>query len=187
MWCCCCVVTAQVCGVFVLSVKLLQIRDDVRRARDAESAHMEAALKIDGAKYLRLARLRDILRERGFGNADCFELKNTLGEAPQLWLDLRHCVTIEPDAGTYRLTVHGVDHIEVVLETISLDEAVATSVKVLAHSKVRASRDMSSKDVQSAVSSSSNHATLAYVWLTGVITGMAALSLYAILLKKMPF
>ncbi len=187
MWCNRCAVTAQVCGVFVLGVELLQIQSDVRRARDAESAHLEAALKIDGAKYLRLGRLRDVLRERGFGENDYFELRVTPGEPPQLWLDLRHRVTMEPDAGTYRLSVHGVDQIDIALETTSLDETVAACIKVLAHSMVRATRDAPLHDVESDAQTSSNHATLVYVWLTGVITGIAALSLYAIILKKLPF
>ena len=174
---------AQVCGVGDLGVELPRIRDDVRQARDAESAHLEAALKIDGAKYLRLARLRDVLRERGFDENEHFEFRFTPGAEPQLWLDLKHRVTMEPDAGTYRLSALGVDIIDPALETMSLDEIVAACSKLLAHGILQRSR----RAAVSARSDTPNHATLLYVWLTGVVTGVAALTIYAIIMKKLGF
>ena len=166
--------------------ELLRIQDDVRQARDAESAHLEAVLKIDGAKYLRLARLRDVLRERGFGEAEYFELRMMPGTEPQLWLGLSFCVTMEPDAGTYRLATHGVDKIETALETGSLDEIVAASAMLLAQGIVRKSR-VAPAATQNGSGTSANQATLVYVWLTGVVTGVVALTLYAIIMKKLPF
>lgn len=171
----------------VLTVEMLKIREDVRQARDAESAHLEAALKIHGAKVLRLARLKDVLRERGFDEQTGFELRVIPGEEPLLWLDLRHCVVMQPDAGTYRLALHGIDKIDVALETASLDETVAACTKVLAHSLVRSHRSEPTPALQHDLIVSINNTTLLYVWLTGVITGIAALLLYGILLKKLPF
>lgn len=181
-----CVDTAQVNGVIVLGVELPRIQDDVRHARDAESAHLEAALKIDGAKYLRLARLHEVLRERGFNDVEHFELKMIPGTEPQLWLGLSHCVTMEPDSGTYRLSSHGVDKIETALETTSLDEITAATAKLLAQGIVRKSRAAPAA-IQNDNITVSNHATLVYVWLTGVVTGVAALTLYAIIMKRLPF
>jgi hypothetical protein len=169
-----------------LGVELPRIQDDVRLARDAESAHLEAGLKIDGAKYLRLARLRDILGERGFHQSEYFELKAALGNAPQLWLDLRQCVTMEPDAGTYRLAVHGADTITTSLETNSLDEIVAACSKQLAHGVLQQSRTAPILPHGDSVITSDS-ATLIYVWFTGVVTGIAALTLYAILMKRLLF
>jgi hypothetical protein len=169
-----------------LGVELRQIHDDVRRARDAESAHLEAVMKIDGAKYLRLARLRDILRDRGFNENEHFELKTTPGTEPQLWIDLRNCVTMQPDAGTYRLSVHGVEAIETALETTSLDEIVAAVSKLLAHGVLQRLR-RAPVSAQDESVSTSNHGTLLYVWFTGVVTGVAALTLYAIIMKRLIF
>jgi hypothetical protein len=169
-----------------LGVELPRFQDDVRHARDAESAHLEAALKIDGAKYLRLARLRDVLRERGFNGFDHFELRMTPGTEPQLWLGLSHCVTMEPNSGTYRMSIHGVDNIEIALEATSLDEIVASSAKLLAQGIVRKSR-AAPVAIQKENVAPSNHTTLVYVWLTGVITGVVALTLYALIMKRLPF
>jgi soluble cytochrome b562 len=99
----------------------------LRDARDASTAHLEAVLKIDGASYLRLAHLRDQL-----DFSDQVDLKAGAGVQPQLWLDLAHRMTMEPDAKTYRLSYHGVDRIEVLLETTNLAEAKAAAEKVLA-------------------------------------------------------
>lgn len=169
-----------------MGVELPRIQEHVRQARDAESAHLEAALKIDGAKYLRLARLRDVLRDRGFNENEYFDLKLLPGTEPQLWLDLGHCVTMQPDAGTYRLSVHGVETIEPALETTSLDEIVAACSKLLARGILQMSRRDTVANQGDNVSTS-NRATLLYVWFTGVVTGIAALTIYAIIMKKLWF
>ena len=169
-----------------MGVELPRIQEDVRQARDAESAHLEAALKIDGAKYLRLARLRDVLRDRGFHENEYFDLKLLPGTEPQLWLDLKHCVTMQPDAGNYKLSVHGVETIEPALETTSLDEIVAACSKLLAHGILQTSRRSEVANLSGTVSTS-NHATLLYVWFTGVVTGIAAFTVYAIIMKRLWF
>ncbi len=166
-----------------MAAEVLQIRDDLRRARDAESAHLEASLKIQGAKSLRLQQLRDILRERGFANAPDLELNTIPGEEPQLWLSLSHCVVMQPDASTYRLMLHGQNQIETIIETMNVSDTVANCVRVMAHAEVSAARNPAVVEI----SPLWNQATLIYVWMTGVVTGVAALTLYAILLKKLLF
>jgi hypothetical protein len=187
MWCDGCADTAQVCGVLVLGVGSLRIRDDVRQARDAESAHLEAVLKIRGAQSLRLQQLRDVLCDRGFGEQDDFEYKIMPGDEPRLWLDLSHCVTMEPDVGTYRLTSHGPNQIVTILETSSLDDTVAASARVLSHSRVKAARAGVVEPISSEPAPLWAQTTLVYVWFTGVLTGIAMLALYAIIMKKLPF
>jgi soluble cytochrome b562 len=150
----------------------------LRDARDASTAHLEAVLKIDGASYLRLAHLRDQL-----DFSDQVDLKAGAGVQPQLWLDLAHRMTMEPDAKTYRLSYHGVDRIEVLLETTNLAEAKAAAEKVLAIRVVGQAR----LSVQAAQKAEWRWLTLLYVWMTGVVTGFAALALYVIIMKKLPF
>jgi hypothetical protein len=167
-------------GDLVLSVEQVLFKEDVRRARDAHSAHLEAMLKVFGGQTLRLQRLRDVLTERDAINND-LDLKASPGEPPQLWLNLSHCVTMEPDAGTYRLAFHGQHTIETLLETNSFDVITAHCLRVMAHFKVNAARDSFAQTTDAVW----DQATLVYVWFTGLVTGVAALTLYAIILKKL--
>ena len=187
MWCDGCADTAQVCGVLALSVDGLRIQDDVRQARDAETAHLEAVLKVHGAQSLRLQQLRDVLRDRGFGEQVGFDFSVLPGVEPRLWLDLAHCVTMEPDAGSYRLKFHSPNQITTILETRSLDDVVVACARVLSHSKIKAARAgvvelMSAEPVLHWAQT-----TLVYVWFTGVLTGIALLTLYVIIMKRLPF
>lgn len=150
----------------------------LRDARDASTVHLEAVLKVNGASYLRLAHLRDLL-----GPTDQIELKAGEGIQPQLWLDLAHRLTMQPDAKTYHLDYVGTDKIDVLLETESLAEAQKAAEKVLALQVVEQAR----KAVGDSEKASRRWITLLYVWLTGVVTGFAALALYAITMKELPF
>jgi hypothetical protein len=150
----------------------------LRDARDASTAHLEAVLKVDGASYLRLSHLRTQL-----GPSDQLDLKSAAGVQPQLWLDLAHRLTMEPDAKTYRLSYHGVDRIDVLLETQNLEEAKEAAEKVLAQRVVNAARF----SVEAAQKAEWRGLTLLYVWMTGLVTGFAALALYVIIMKKLPF
>jgi hypothetical protein len=158
------------------------ISDDVRRARDAETAHLEAVLKTDGVKAIRLALLGDHVRQHV--PAANVELKTEAGLEPQLWLDLAHRVTMEPDAKTFRLAFHGMDRIETLLETEDSTRMLAAIRSVVAHNEVRAARGETDK---LALPSAWSYLTLFYVWLTGIVTGVAALALLVITLKKLPF
>lgn len=167
-----------------MGVELLRIGDDLRQARDSESAHLEAVLKDSGAKALRLARLRDVLRDRSDTQLD---LQMLPGIEPRLWLDLRTCVVMRPDAGTFQLASHGHDRIETILETGSLDEMVAACSSRLAHGQVFASRQANNRDASVPEIAPAFPSTLVYVWMMGVITGVAILALCAIYMKKMGF
>jgi hypothetical protein len=169
-------------GVFALGVELLRVRDEIRRARDSETAHLEAILKDEGPKALRLTRLRDMLRDRGYG--EDLDLQNLVGLEPRLWLDLSTCVVMRPDAGTYQLSVHGPDRIETILQTENLDDMVVECSRRLAHGRVADSRLPIGKNPTLAPFAPT---TLIYVWTTGLVTGLAVFALCAILLKKLPF
>jgi hypothetical protein len=177
-----CVVMAQLWCVawwsFELGLEEQISAEALRNARDASSAHLEAVLKVDGASYLRLAHLRDVL-----GPSEKTELKSAPGVRPQLWLDMAHRLTMEPDAKTYRLAHHGVDKIDVLLETEQLDEAVAAARNVLAHHKVEQLR----RAPTAAAAAQRQWITMLYVWLTGFVTGVALLAIYLIYMKKLPF
>jgi hypothetical protein len=163
--------------------------EDVRRARDAETAHLEAVLKVNGGRVLRLAELEDQLRRDNSLNADALrglELKTDVGEEPSLWLDLGHRVQIFGEGRSYRISRVKPEAIETVLETDSKIGVLAAAQRILAHGYVR--------DVRTGTPTTSppaeriwGSATMFYIWLTGVVTGIAVLSLAAIYLKKLPF
>lgn len=152
--------------------------ETLRQARDASSAHLEALLKVNGAGYLRLAHLRDLV-----GTVDWPDLKTDVGMPPQLWLDLAHCITMEPDAKTYRLSYHDKHKIDVLLESEDLQTVVAAVKNVQAHQFVGMTRRAGSGPQKTEW----QWLTLMYVWMTGVITGIAALAIYSIIMKSLPF
>lgn len=158
--------------------------ETLRQARDAEAVHLEAVLKVHGAKSLRLAHLAQSLRLSHPSDATDVELKLSPGEEPHIWLDLSHRIVMEPDAKTYRLTATSSDKIEVLLETENLETMLAEAQRVLAHGKVRRAWASGESDRAGQVWSL---ATLVYVWATGVVAGAAGLALLSIYLKKLPF
>jgi hypothetical protein len=158
--------------------------DTLRQARAAEAAHLDAVLKVNGAKALRLANLLERLQSPDIKLADDIELKASPGEEPHVWLDLSHRITMEPDAKTYRLSHFSTNRIDVLLETESLDEMLAATHRVLAHRSVK--QDWSNEE-SSLTPKVWSAATLLYVWTTGVIAGAAGLALLSTYLKKLPF
>jgi hypothetical protein len=157
-----------------------ELAERLRRARDAEFAHLAAVLKVHGAAHLRLAHLRDAL----IGD---LELKANAGEEPQLWLDVAHRVTMEPDAKTYCLKFVGSHSIDALLQTERFEEARMAAQNVLDHQTVQLAR-ASARPVQPGeVPELWSKATLFYVWFTGLVTGAAALAMISIYLKKLPF
>jgi hypothetical protein len=139
-----------------------------RQARDAEAAHLEAVLKVNGAKALRLSHVAQMLRQSNSSEVQGVELKVNAGEEPHIWLDLSHRITMEPDAKTYRLTALSTDKVDVLLETENLETLLKNVQRVLAHHKVRqtwAIRESSRS------AGDWNVATLVYVWATGVVAG----------------
>lgn len=156
-------------------------RDLVRKARDAETAHLDAVIKVNGAAYLRLAALADALRADPAFDSSALELKALPGETPALWLDVVHAITMEPDAKTFRLTHHGTTTKSVLLETQEQAAITLQASEVLAHQNVRHLRGAGPKQVLQ------RSAVHLYVWLTGLVTGAAAMALYFIYLKDMRF
>jgi hypothetical protein len=155
-----------------------QTDDTIKRARDAETAHLEAVLKVNGAKALRLAHLADRIKAHGSVNFSAQP-----GSDPQIWLGVTHRIVMEPDAATYRLTRHGTNQIETIVETQDLEAMLVSAQLILAHEQVREARGASGNVKPSVFRT----ATLFYVWLTGLVTGAAALALYLIYLKKITF
>jgi hypothetical protein len=163
-----------------LSAVLAITPESLRRARDAEAAHLDAVLKVNGAKALRLSLVAERLRQSG---APEVELQANVGEEPQIWLDMSHRITMEPDTRTYRLSEYSTGKIEVLLETESSDEMLIAAQRVLSHSIIR----QAWKAPESSQGARTwRLATLVYVWATGFIAGAAGLALLSIYLKQMP-
>ena len=155
--------------------------ESLRRARDAEAAHLDAVLKVNGAKALRLSLVVEKLRQSGAAEV---ELKADVGEDPQIWLDMSHRVVMEPDTKTYRLSEYSADKVHMLLETESQDEMLAAAQRVLSHSKIRQAWSGRESDRET---NARRLATLVYVWATGFVAGAAGLALLSIYLKKLPF
>jgi hypothetical protein len=155
--------------------------DSLRHARDAEAAHLDAVLKVNGAKALRLLAVAERLKQAG---ATDVELNAKVGEDPQIWLDMSHRITMEPDTKTYRLSEFSTGKIEMLLETENQDEMLTAARRVLSHGKIRQAWKSPESDRGS---KAWRLATLVYVWATGFIAGAAGLALLSIYLKKLPF
>jgi hypothetical protein len=155
-----------------LGVEETSWQERVRTARDAQAAHLDALLRINGPRYLRLQHLQDALKVPGKT-----ELNANLGTEPTLWLDMTHRVRMEPDAKTYRLTHMG-ETVQTLLETEDLQAIQNASQNVLAHAEVKRAAMLEAAKTSSAWP----FATLGYVWLTGVVTGAALSALAAIYL-----
>jgi hypothetical protein len=168
----------------ILNAAVLTTPDYLRHARDAEASHLDAVLKVNGAKALRLSHALQMLRKENGSDVDGVELKLNMGEEPQIWLDLSHRVTMEPDPKTYRLSALSPHQIDVLLETEDLQTLLDAAERVLAHRKVRRAWGL----VESKPSPNAwNVAALVYVWVMGLVTGAAGLSVIAIYMKKLIF
>jgi hypothetical protein len=167
-----------------LSAVFAIVSESERQARNAEVAHLDAVLKVNGAKALRLSHLVETLRTQQPELAKNIELKLAVGDEPQVWLDMAHRITMEPNTRTYRLAEMSSDKIDVALETENLDEALLAAQRVLTHGKVRRGWDSGESAGNAKLWSV---ATLVYVWATGFVAGAAALALIAIYLKKFGF
>jgi hypothetical protein len=177
----------RLCLEFMVLSSDTSHRDALRAARDREAAHVEARLRLDGAKVLRLAHLAEELRQSKRVSPlvlEDVELKAALGDEPQLWLDLQHTVSMQPDSSTYRLNAYGTDKIDLLLETESLIKISGACERVLVQADVRRLWQESGKRN---ADSHYSFTTLLYVWGTGFVAGGALLALLSIYLKKIPF
>jgi hypothetical protein len=177
----------RMCVELALAIEQREWDSMVRSARDAESAHLEAVLKVDGARYLRLAHLRLRLAEAVPARKDMLDLRAEPGDAPQLWLDAAHRVMVPDNARSYRLEHVGAQAMQPLFESADIEQAVQACTKVLAHAEIQEQRRAASPLAPSRVATSWPLATLLYVWLTGAITGIAAWILLSIYWKKFDF
>jgi hypothetical protein len=161
------------------------MKDRLRSARDAEAAYLDAVLRVNGAKYLRLAHLRDIVGKAY--PAQELELKAAPGEDPVLWLDFFHRVKLASDGKTYHLDYMHNETIETLLQTSNFDETVAASKNVLDHAILREQRAEANPALPGQPPTAWPYSTLVYVWGTGIVTGAAALAFAVIHLKNLPF
>ncbi len=167
--------------VLDLSAVFATTPESLRNARNVEAVHLDAALKVNGAKALRLLNLVELLRQSG---AEEVELKANVGEDPHIWLDLSHRIVMEPDAKTYRLSALFTDKIDVLLETENVEMLMAAAHRVLTHGKLRQAWSAGESSRLGPVWSLT---TLVYVWATGFVAGAAGLALLSIYMKKLPF
>lgn len=167
---------------FGLGAEVRHSADDLQRIRDAETAHLDAVLKIDGAKYLRLARMREELLPL-VPDGGMLDLRSFPGDEPQLWLDISHRVTMQPDPKTYRISQYGADAVSVLLETEARDAALAFAGNVLRHRELLNVRRSTLALQRFDGTPFWSKATLVYVWMTGIVTGIAASALVGLMLK----
>jgi hypothetical protein len=170
-----------------LGAEPTQWDDRVRAARDAETAHLDAVLKVDGMRYLRLAHVRNLLLEAAPDQAAALEIRADPGTAPQLWLDVAHRLVLADDGETFQLHHLGAQAVETLLATTDAKAAVEAGLKVLAHQAVLTARRQGAASTGRGTGGGWPLATLMYVWLTGAITGIAALTLLSIYRKNLPF
>lgn len=96
------------------------LKEALREARLAESAHFEAALNLRDSKSIRLQLLKDDLAPvvaSSQAAADLFDLALVPGDTPKLWIDLTTSVIMEPDYRTYRLIRDRQDDREILFES----------------------------------------------------------------------
>jgi hypothetical protein len=170
--------------VEILSAAAAITQESLRLARDAEVAHLDAVLKVNGAKALRLLHVTQTLRQSAYAGNGEIEFKAHVGEEPQVWLDLVHRITMEPDAKTYRVAAVSHDRIDVLLETDQLETLLALAQRILSHAEVKqvwSDRESAGRTTVWSL------ATLIYVWATGFVAGAALLALLSIYLKKIVF
>ncbi len=165
-----------------MAAELAITSDALRSARESEAAHLEAVLKVHGAKALRLAQLAEIVKSRPDVESTDVDLKLDAGSEPHVWLGLSHRITMEPDAKTYRLSVLADGKIEVMQESENVEDMVAAAAQVLAHDEIRKAWRAGESTRGAGVWSV---ATLIYVWATGFVSGAAGLALIYIYLKKL--
>ncbi len=160
--------------------------DALKTARLAEAAHLDALMNVKDARSLRLAALRGLLLPQLAGHhlAQGFtELAIMPGETPRLWIDLISSVVIEPDTRNFRLEQESEGRRDILHETPNLDEMSTVVLKYIAHRVVARERTWARGKLQT-VDSPPGYSlgALAYVWFTGVMLGVLALLILAILL-----
>jgi hypothetical protein len=160
------------------------------KARQAEFAQVEARIRVNEARYLRLEALRDriqdLLSQNG-GNGSLIELKALPGEAPRLWLDLVSSMVMEPDPSSYRIEKIEAQGLTTLAETRDPEVALQQALQVVAHGAVTRAQMPGSTAVGDSGARTYDLAALVYSWSMGVIVGAAALLLAGMYLGKIGF
>ena len=158
--------------------------DELRNARLAESARLDASLGLQDAKVLRLGALRDGVLPALAGNdqaLELFELSVFPGASPRLWVDLVSSVVMEPDPKHYRLVQDQAEGRVILFETESLSDMKAYLVKFLAHRLVEQERAKVKTRLAGLWRGGTySHLDLALVWLAGLGVGILAVVGWAI-------
>lgn len=164
---------------------------DLKEARLAEAAHLEAMLNFSDARALRLENLQDALKKRWAGSAiaqSLFNLSIQPGVKPRLWIDMVSSVVMEPDPRNYRLVKDEQGARETVFETTDLPEMAGYLSRYLAHQLVEREKAGAVLKTQSAVAAAPyNLRDMFYVWIAGSVFGAMVLLTLAMYLKKIDF
>lgn len=164
----------------------------LKKARLAEAAQLDAVLNVKDARSLRLLALRDAVLPALVDHPAAVGLTDLViqpGETPRLWLDLISSVVIAPDTRIYRLEQERNSAREVLYETDDLEDMKANVLRYLAHRVIAREKSAAGLSEYAPGSKGPRYgaAALAYVWITGALTGVLILLLAAILLGILNF
>jgi hypothetical protein len=177
-------------GIFAMAV-LDPFVDELRSARRAEAARLDATTGLQDAKVLRLGALRDAVLPSLAGNEKArqlFELSVIPGVTPRLWVDLVSSVVMEPDPKNYRLVQDQNDGRINLFETDRLGEMQSFLTRFLAHRMVEQERQTAaSRMARWSQGGSYSHLDLVLVWLAGLGFGVLAVVAWAIWAGKPGF
>lgn len=152
--------------------------DELRSARLAQDARLEAFSGLIDARMLRLGALRDAVLPKISQNEKArqlFELSVSTGATPRLWVDLVSSVVMEPDPKHYRLVQDLADTREIVFETENLVEMQTYLTRFLAHRLVAEEREKArQRRTKLTASGKYGHWDMVMVWIAGLGVGILA-------------
>lgn len=165
---------------FTLEETLLQALQD---ARAKESARLEAMFNVQDLRTLRLMNLHDLIEPELAQDAltkALFNLNLEPGETPRLWLGLTSSIVMEPDPKTYRLVNMTEAARETLFETTDMLAMKGFALRHMAFQIIEQRRKPSRRVTQPR----NSIFPLAFMWLTGVVCGIAGLTVCDLLIKR---
>lgn len=168
-----------------------QFTVDLKEARLAEAAQLEAMLNFSDARALRLENLQLALQDKWAGSSyarSLFQLTIQPGVKPRLWIDLVSSVVMEPDPRCYRLVKDEQAGTTTVFETTNMPEMATYLSRYLAHRLVE--REKAGTVLSSPapiIAQPYNIRDMFYVWIAGCVFGAMALFSIAMYLGKLQF
>ena len=158
--------------------------EELRNARLAETARLDASLGLQDAKVLRLGALPDSVLPSLAANdqaRELFELSVFPGASPRLWVDLVSSVVMEPDPKQYRLVQDQAEGRVIVFETDKLSDMKDYLIRFVAHRLVEKERNKAKESLARLWTGGRySHLDLALVWLAGLSFGVLAVIGWAI-------